>query len=212
MAKMTYGIYLDHAPHCYVISNADVEYAEDTVPESFTNPPIKMTILATDSTDLQYVFSANDNTQNHPELIGNLMQALRGELPGWALTGVNIGADGLYLIYRTEHDPVLDDDGNLCGDGQVCPYGYFKLVFEVDHADGMPVERYVVEHRKVPRYILEHRKAPDPQAAGRDMREEHIVCITEFIGTRKRRYIELRGDNHGQPFIPGKQYCLITEY
>lgn len=201
---MTYGIYLDHAPHCYIISNADTEYAEDTVPESFTNPPIKMTILETSDKNLSRVFDANENFQNHPELVDNLMQALRSELPGWALIGVNVNADGLYLIYRTEHKPVLSDGGVLCDDGQVCLYGDYKLLFEVDHADGMPVERYEVEHRKI------QQENSEGMNCTADM--IHAVYITEYVGKRKRRFIELRQDNHGQPFVPGKQYCLITEY
>lgn len=204
MAKMTYGIYLDHEPHCYIISNADVEYAEYIAPETFTNPSIKMTILETETDDLKYVFDANEDFQNHPELVENLMQALRGELPGWTLTGVNVNAEGLYLIYRTEHEPAPDDDGELCGDGVVFPQGNFKLLFEVDHADGTPVEHYEVEHCKVPRGKIK----------GADCTSDMVsaVYITEYVGKRKRRYIELREDNHGQPFIRGKQYCLITEY
>lgn len=191
MAKMTYGIFLEHMHHCYIISNAGTEFAEDTIPESFTNPPIKMTILETDCAELQYVFSASDNEQNHPELVNNLMQALRGELPGWALTGVNVAADGIYLVYRTEHEPVLSGSGLLCGDGQVCLCGNCKLLFEVDYADGLPVERYKVEVYKVS--------------------ETRGVYITEFTGARKRRLLELRDDNHGQPEKYGR-YCRITEY
>lgn len=212
MAKMTYGIYLDHAPHCYIISNADTEYAEETVPASFTNPPIKMIVLETDRAELQHVFSASDNCFNHPDLVNNLMQALRGELPGWALTGVNIASNGLYLIYRTEHDTDPLVDGFLCNDGQVFPYGNYKLLFEVDHADELPIERYEVEYRNAPRYVLDNRKAPDPQDIKRDMQEVSIVRITEYIGSRKRRLLEMRDDNHDQPCIQGKQYCLITEY
>lgn len=204
MAKMTYGIYLDHEPHCYIISNADLEFAEHIAPETFTNPSIKMTILETETDDLKYVFDANEDFQNHPELVENLVQALRGELPGWTLTGVNVNAEGLYLIYRTQHEPAPDDDGKLCGDGVVFPQGNFKLLFEVDHADGAPIERYEVERRKVPRW--------------KSRSTDHItdmvsaVYITEYVGKRKRRHIELREDNHGQSFVPGKQYCLITEY
>lgn len=211
MAKMTYGIFLEYTHHCYIISNAGTEFAEDTVPESFTNPPIKMSVLETDCTELRYMFSATDNAQNHPELVSNLMQALRGELPGWALTGVNVAADGVYLICRTEHEPVSLDDDLLCGDGQVLVSGNYKLRFEIDHADGLPVECYEVEHSEVPQYVLEHRKAPDPQATGRDTYGVSVVRITEFIGTRKRRSLELRDDNHGQPMEYG-QYCRITEY
>lgn len=169
-----------------------------------------MTILETEG-DLDYAFSANDNPFNHPELVQGAMRAIHGDLPGWYLTGVNVAADGLYLIYSTEHEPVQDGNEWLSG-GQICPYGNFKLLFEVDHADGMPVERYEVEHRKVPQYVLEHREAPDPKAAGGDTWKVSVMRITEFIGTRKRRLLELRSDNHGQVFIPGKQYCLITEY
>lgn len=211
MAKMTYGVFLEHMHHCYIISNAGLEFAEDTAPESFTNPPIKMTVLWADHDDMQYAFSANDNDLNHPELVNNLMQALRGELPGWILTGVNVAADGIYLIYRTEHEPVLSDSGLLCGDGQVLVSGNYKLRFEIDHANGLPVEYYEVEHREVPRYVLEHHNIPDPQAAGRDTYEVSVVRITEFIGTRKRRLLELRDDNHGQPCEYGR-YCRITEY
>lgn len=211
MKKTTHSIFLKHMHHCYIISNADTEFAEDTVPKSFTNPPIKMSVLETDCTELQCMFSATDNNLNHPELASNLMQALRGELPGWALTGVNVAADGIYLIYRTEHKPVFVDNDLLCGDGQVLVSGNYKLLFEVDHADGLPAERYVVEHRKVPRYVLKHRKVPDPQATGHDTYEVSIVRITEFIGTSKRRLLELRSDNHGQPWEHG-QYCYITEY
>lgn len=204
MAKITYGLYLDHAPHCYIISNADTQYAEDIVPDSFTNPPIKMTILEADQDELGYMFDVNENPQNHPELVKNLTQALRGELPGWALTGVNVSADGLYLIYSTKHEPVMTDNELLCGDGVVFTYGNFKLLFEADHADGMPVERYEVKHCKVPRG-----KSKDTGHVA-DMVD--AVYVTEYIGKRKHRYIELRKDEHSQPFIPGKQYCLITEY
>lgn len=204
MAKMTYGIYLDHEPHCYIISNADMEFAEDTLPETFANPSIKMTILEIETDNLEYVFSADEDPQNHPELVENLSQALRGELPGWALTGVNVCAGGLYLIYRTRHEPVPNDNGELCGDGVVFSNGNFKLLFELDRADGMPEERYEVEHCKVPR--------GKPKGANCTSDMVSAVYITEYVGKRKRRYIELREDNHGQPFILGKQYCLITEY
>lgn len=211
MAKMTYGVFLEHMHHCYIISNAGLDFAEDTVPESFTNPPIKMTVLRTDSEDLRYAFSATDNDWNHPELVDNLERALRGELPGWVLTGVNVAADGIYLIYRTEHEPFVAEDGFLRGDGQVIPLGDYKLLFEIDRADGLPVERYEVEYRHVPEYVLEHREAPDPRAAGRDTYEVDVTRITEFIGTRKRRLLELRGDNHGQSEEHGR-HCRITEY
>lgn len=204
MAKMTHEVYLEHAPHCVVISNAATEYAEDTVAASFTNPPIKMTVLQTDQDELNSMFDVDSNPQNHPEIVENPMQALRGELPGWMLTGVNISADGVYLVYRTEHKPVLNDDGLLCGDGVVFTYGSFKLLFEVDYADGMPVERYVVKHCKVPSVMSED--------AGLTTSRVDAVYVTKYIGKRKRYHLELRMDNHGQPFIPGRQYCLITEY
>ncbi len=201
---MTYGVYLDHESHCYIISNADAEFAEDILPETFANPSIKMTILETETDNLEYVFSAGENPLNHPELVENLVQVLYGELPGWSLTGVNVNAEGLYLVYRTRQEPVLNDDGELCNDGVVFTTGNFKLLFEVDHADGTPIERYEVEHCKV------MRRDPKSTYCTSDM--INAVYITEYVGKRKCRYIELREDNHGQPFIFGKQYCRITEY
>lgn len=191
MAKTKYGCYLFDEANCYVISNADMEYAEDTCDESFTNPPIKMTVEAMDE-DWEYAFDAKENFMNHSKLQDNLMAVLRGEFPEFRLTGVNVNEDGIYLVYNSTLPPEkLWDDMEGYSGGQVLVYGSFTILFEVEHLDGSPVEQYRV-------------KVEDLECCKKN------VQIIEYIGGRKYRKLDLSYD--APRYIPGQQYCVITEY
>ena len=198
MARIEYGLYLNRKNHCYVISNAGAEYAEDIVDGTFKNPPIKMTV-ETVSRSWERAFDASDNPYNHPEIQDNLTAALRGELPGWCLTGVNVDRDGIYLVYYTIGPEAVLDNGGKSRGGHVCVYGDYSLLFEVEHADGSPMERYRIKETRVPEI-----KHPD--------RTTSEIQITEYLGHRKYRELVIRGDDHGHSGYIGRQYCIITEY
>lgn len=198
MARIKYGLFLNKKNHCYVISNAGAEYAEDIVDGTFTNPPIKMTVEAV-SRGWEYAFDASDNPYNHPEIRDNLTAALCRELPGWRLTGVNVDREGIYLVYYTTGPEAVLDNGDESRGGQVCVYGDYSLLFEVEHADDSPTERYRIKETRVPEI-----KHPD--------RMTSEIQITEYLGHRKRRELVIRGDNHGHSGHIERQYCIITEY
>lgn len=198
MARIEYGLYLNGENHCYVISNTGARYAEDIEDGTFTNPPIKMSVKSL-SRGWEYTFDASDNPYNHPEIQDNLAAVLQGEFPGWRLTGVNVDKNGIYLVYYTAGPEVVLDNGDESCGGQVCVHGSCTLLFEVEHTDGSPTERYRVKETKVPEI-----KYPDHTT--REIR------ITEYVGSRERRELVMRGDNHGRPYHVGKQYCVITEY
>lgn len=143
MAIITYGVYLDCPDSCYTISNNDQDRTGNIVPRASVVPSIKMTIIEIGSGSLNLTFDADTVEWNHPELVDNLALVLRGELPGWALTEIDLGVYGLNLFYRAEHesDPPRND--------QVVVSGDYKLLFEVDRACGTSIERYIVEHRMV---------------------------------------------------------------
>lgn len=199
MARISYGRYLREEAHCYTISNTHDHYAEGTE-ESYQGPPIELKILEC-SDPLERVFSSSDGLYNHPEIVGGLRQALAGELTGWKLTGVNIAADGIYMIYSTEHPPVKSEaTGEYLADRlvTVSPSHRLRLMFEIDYQDGLPAERYEVEIAE------ESCKGTDGTCC--------VVRVTEYAGPRKRRMLEMREDNHGRPCRQGEQYCIITEY
>ncbi len=198
MARIEYGLYLNGENHCYVISNAGTRYAEDIVDETFTNRSIKMTVEAI-SHSWKYTFDASDNPYNHPEIQDNLEAVLRGELPHWRLTGVNIDKDGVYLVYYTTEPEAVLDNGEESRGGQVCVFGDYTLLFEVEHTDGSPTERYRVKETEVPKI-------------GNPNRTTKEIQITEYVGDHKRRELVIRGDEHGHSRHMGKQYCVITEY
>ena len=198
MARITYGIYLNGKDHCYVISNAETKYAEDIVDETFTNLPIKMTVEAL-SHSWEDTFDASDNPFNHPEIQENLEAVLRGELAHWRLTGVNVGEHGIYLVYYTTEPEVVLSSGEESRSGQVCVYGSYTLLFEVEHTDGSPAERYRITETEV----------PDIKHPNRMTKE---VRVTEYVGKRKRRELVMRGDDHGHSQHINEQYCVVTEY
>lgn len=198
MARIEYGLFLNKKNHCYVISNAGTKYAEDIVDETFTNPPIKMTVEAI-SHGWEYAFNASDNPCNHPALEDNLSAVLRGEFPEWRLTGINVDRDGIYLVYYTTGSEAVLCNGDESRGGQVCVYGDCTLLFEVEHAGSYPTERYRIKETKVPEI-------------GHPNRTTREIQITEYVGNRKRRELVIRGDNHGHSGHIGRQYCIITEY
>lgn len=193
MARIKYGCYLLEEAHCYVISNADLDYAEDVTDESFTNPPIKMTVEAVDG-DLERAFDADENPMNHSMLQENFMAVLRGEMPEFRLTGVNIGDTGMYLVYYSTLPPekFYDDTEGYSG-GQVIVSGDFTILFEVECLDGSPSKQYRVESKKT----------------GVCSRQTQI---TEYIGGHKYRKLEFCDEHPGIPYVSGAQYCIITEY
>ena len=199
MARKKYGLYRNEENHCYVISNAGMKYAEDIANETFTNLPIKM-VVKSFSHSWEYTFNASDNPCNHPEIQDNLIKILRGELPEWRLTGVNVSKYGIYLVYYTTGSKVISDDGSeTYSGGQICVYGDCTLLFEVAHSDSPLPKQYRVKVLKVPGVM-------DPST------KVTKVQITEYIGKRRCRTLEIREDNHGKPYIAGQQYCVITEY
>lgn len=193
MAKIKYGCYLFDEDNCYVISNADMEYAEDVCDKSFTNPPIKMTVEALE-TEWELAFDAQENYMNHSILQDNLMAVLRGELSEFRLTGVNVGEESIYLIYSSTLPPEkLWDDMEGTSGGQVFVRGEFTMLFETTFINGSPTKQYRVESRRLD-----------------DI--HYRIQVTEYIEERKHRKLEFCNDALDIPYLPGYQYCIITEY
>ncbi len=193
MARIQYGCYLLGDAHCYVITNADLDYAEDVTDESFTNPPIKMTVETVDGS-WEDVFDAQENFMNHSKLQENLMAVLRGEMPEFRLTGVNINDMGVYLVYYSTLPPEKFDDGTEgSSGGQVIVCGDFTILFEVEYPDGSPSKQYRVKSK-------------------RTGVSERQTQITEYVGGHKYRKLEFCDKHPGIPYVPGGQYCIITEY
>lgn len=191
MARFKWDCFLLDESSCYTISNADLDYAEDVTDESFTNPPIKMTVEAAERG--WDAFDGTENSMNHTLLQENLMAVLRGELPEFRLTGVNVASDGIYLVYESTLEPEGFIDGTTgYSGGQVLVYGDFTILFEVEHLDGSPTEQYRVEYR------------------GKG--ENCGTTVTEYVGGRKRRKLEFTEPGPGIPYQWGRQYCIITEY
>ncbi|EOS33756.1 hypothetical protein C804_01981 [Lachnospiraceae bacterium A4] len=194
MARIKYGCYLLNEQHCYVITNADTEYAEDITEESFINPPIKMTVETIDA-DWEDTFDAEENPFNHSNIQENLMGVLRGESPEWRLTGVNVSGNGIYLVYATTLPPEELYGGNESySGGQVIVHGNCTLLFEVVHADGLPANQYRVKVDTIANHCYKR------------------VQITEYTARRKCRELVINGENYDVPYITGQQYCVITEY
>lgn len=193
MARIKYGCYLLEDAHCYVITNADLDYAEDVTDESFTNPPIKMTVEAV-GRNWERAFDAEENPMNHSKLQENLMAVLRGEMPEFRLTGVNINDTGMYLVYCSTLPPEQFNDGTEgYSGGQVIVDGDFTILFEVEYLDGSPAKQYRVESKKT----------------GVCQRQTQV---TEYIGGHKCRKLAFCGKPPGIPYVPSGQYCIITEY
>ena len=193
MARIKYGCYLLEDAHCYVITNADLDYAEDVTDESFTNPPIKMTVEAVDR-DWESAFDAEENPMNHSKLCDNLMAVLRGEMPEFRLTGVNVDETGIYLVYYSTLPPEKFYDGTEgYSGGQILVHGNYTLLFEVAYLDGSPVKQYSVESKK----------AEDG---------DNRIQVTEYVGGHKYRKLEFCDKHPGIPYAPGGQCCIITEY
>lgn len=193
MARIKYGCYLFDDSSCYVISNADTDYAEDVVDETFTNPPIKMTVEEIDR-DWERAFDAKENPMNHPKLQDNLMAVLRGELPEFRLTGVNVDGNSIYLVYYSTLPPekFYDDTEGYSG-GQVLVYGDYTILFETKYLDGSPTKQYRVESKKTDKGFSR-------------------IQVTEYIGGHKHRKLEFCDSDPRIPSLPGQQYCVITEY
>lgn len=191
MARTKYGRYLHDESFCYVISNADLEYAEDVAEESFINPPIKMTVEAI-SQEWERAFDAEENFMNHSKLRSNLISVLRGEQPEFRLTGVNVSADSIYLVYNSVIPPEKFYDGTEgYSGGQVLVYGEFTLLFEVEYLDGSPTRQYRIESRKTNTVFNQ-------------------VQVTEYIGGHKYRKLDF--GQEPPRYIDGMQYCVVTEY
>lgn len=193
MARTTYGRYFFDENHCYVISNTGERYAEDITDKSFINPPIKMVVEATVSS-LERTFDATNNPMNNPDLQDKLMSILHGGLPEWRLVGVNINSKGVYLVYDTECALAIIDEDVYSG-GQVCVYGEYTLLFEIEHPDGLPTERYRVKVAKAP-------------AISNSSKHVTQIQITEYTGERMSRMLEMRADNHGSLGYPVNSIAL----
>lgn len=195
MARIKYGCYLLEDANCYVITNADLDYAEDVTDESFTNPPIKMTVEEIDM-DWEHAFDAEGNPMNHSKLCDNLIAVLRGEMPEFRLTGVNVDEDGVYLVYYSTLPPEEYYDGTTgYSGGQVCICGKFTILFEVTYLDGSPAKQYRIESK----------------ATGKN---HDKLRITEYVGGHKSRKLEFCDPPTGTPYPynGNSVYCIITEY
>ena len=127
--------------HLFVLSNAGNQWAEDVTPETIKNDPIRMVILSADE-GLEHIFSADENPFNPPEVFGNTLPLVRGELSDWRLVGVNIGDAGTYLIY------VSGDDIEAYQTAQVCVLGKSKLLFTVESTKDVFGHSFLVEDSK----------------------------------------------------------------
>lgn len=188
MAKLTYGVYLEHGPNCYVITSDNTGYAKE-------NAHIKMTILKSGANSLAELFDGKASYLNHPEVVEHTLPIVLSRFPEWKIAEVIVSANGVDLICSTTHEPYTDEFGEEYSNGLVTVVGdNYEIQFEISYSQDHPKERYIVSFN------------------GEREGQCAVTEVVEYIDSRKRRHLEIREDEHGQPHINGKQYCLITEY
>lgn len=199
MARIRYDQYLYDADYLYTITNADTEYLTNTVPESFTNPPIKLRFLNTGDKNFERLCldAVNDDEITIPK--EDVLRMVRGQLSGWRLVGAQFSPTGGFSAYYANERPTLPSHSNASynyGASKGISF-YFverrclEVELEVDYGDGLPTRHYVGN-------VTQGKKG--------------ITCVvTEYWGKRKIRKVEFSEEEHSNTPICG-HLCHITEY
>lgn len=198
MARIRYDQYLLSEEGLFVITNSDSESATDIIPQSLSNPPIKMKILNAkhiikDNYEVSDFFPIYTKTTHDVKSKKDLSKLISGELPNWRLVGVNFCLDGCDLFYIKKHSSLhlseVDHINLLC-----CHFEELQLEFIVDYKDDFSPQRYVAKMRQK-----------------RNTAMGFSVQLTEYYGNRKVRKIEFSEWESGSDLFDG-HLCHITEY
>lgn len=194
MARIKYDRYLLGDGELITITNADTDGFMETVPESFTNPPLRITFLRLHMSSLEescrYYFEYhNENNPDFNVSPADGARMLRGELPGWRLVGLKFAPElGLWGYCANEQ---MSTDGQNDTGIMIRFADDIEVEVEVDYADGLPVRRYIC-------------KIGDNSSG-------YATEITEYLGKRKVRKLGYSENEPGEDDING-WLCHITEY
>lgn len=201
MARIMYDRYLTDADCSVDITNADTEYLTTTVPESFTNPPIKMRFLNTGEKSFEELCLDAVDDDEIEISCEDTLRMVRGELPGWRLVGTRFTASGGFSAYYANENPtrILPPSKSKCDYTAKAGVSFFfversflEVELEVDYADGLPARHYI----------------------GKVSHDDEVgvsIMVLEFLGKRKIRKMQFSEYEYGSERIPG-HVCHITEY
>lgn len=202
MARIRYDRYLLDEDQLVTITNADTDYLTKTVPESFTNPPIRMKFQNIDMISFETMCH---NAINDDEIViddKDVLRMVRGELPGWRLVGAEFEPDNGFSAYYANENPMLQlispdaiRQDYRSAEGVSFHFlagrGCLEVELEVDYADGLPIRRYVGNVT--------------------DNNGKYVTEVTEYFGKRKIRKLEFAEGEYGDKNITGR-LCHVTEY
>lgn len=198
MARIKYDRYLLDDKGIITITNADTDDFMKTVPDSFTNPPLK--IKFPEEIEMRLEQFCRDwfeyHNENYPDSEvspADGARMLRGKLPGWRLVGANFAPElGLWGYCVNERMAMQTDVSGQNDEGVMVQFGDdIEVELEVDYADGLPIRRYVC-------------KVGDDSSG-------YTTEVTEYLGKRKVRKLEYSEDDGGVDSADG-WLCHVTEY
>lgn len=169
----------------YVISNTSADKASTVTPESFVNPPIKMSIpkeLDNDK-DIRRYFSVEegDPADNPPEFVKNLPAIIRSQSSDWRMTGVQVNTIGISLFYAT-NNPVISARYNReysTGMAVVVLFSPVSLKMTIDYPEMASIEYNIYAHVNYCTYIM-------------------TAKVSKIIGRHKVYDLDMREDNYGK--------------
>lgn len=198
MARIKYDRYLLDDENLITITNADTDDFLKMLPESFTNPPLK--IKFPEEIEMRLEQFCRDwfeyHNENYPDsevLPTDGARMLLGELPGWRLIGARLAPElGLWGYCVNERMAMQANGSRQNDEGVMVQFSdNIEVELEVDYADGLPVRRYICK-------------------VG-DSASEYATEVTEYLGRRKVRKLEYSEDaNNGNN--RNHWLCHITEY
>lgn len=146
------GWFTKESDTSFVISNTSADKASAVTPESFINPPIKMSIpeKLDDDKEIRRYFSVEegDPADDPPEFVKNLPAIIRSQSSDWRMTGVQVNTIGISLFYAT-NNPVISARYNReysTGMAVVVLFSPVSLKMTIDYPEMASIEYNIYAH------------------------------------------------------------------
>ncbi len=178
------GWFTKESDMSFVISNTGADKASTVTPESFINPPIKMSIpdKLDDDKEIRRYFSVEegDPADDPPEFVKNLPTIIRGQSSDWRMTGVQVNTIGISLYYATDSPAISARYNRAYSTGMVVIvlFSPVSLKMTINYPEMAFVEYDIYAHVDYHTNIM-------------------TAKISKIIGNHKVYVLDMRQDNYG---------------
>lgn len=216
---------IEYPHYCYIVNDEHgswtlgLGYDDKLCQPWLKKPIIRVKYLNSDNRPISEVISS-DSDIRYSLSDAELQNLFFSENSPWQLDCATFDMHkeygDIFLFYETDQ-PGLEDGYDDPDTGMSYTHLVINttvdLLFEVDHQDGSPLERHLVQLKMTPEPLVAQTKRffwkDSPKLP------EWICSFTdtEYHGTRLVRKVELRSDNFGKE-VPTEDYlcACITEY